>query len=81
MAQVLVSIQSLILVDDPYFNEPGFEASMHTDRGRSESKHYNLNIRWEKASCHLSAVRFNCMLAPSRLCSLTLCRCLSKWTA
>lgn len=32
--QVLVSIQSLILVPDPYFNEPGFEDSMHTDQGR-----------------------------------------------
>ena len=34
-AQVLVSIQSLILVDQPYFNEPGYEASMHTDAGRA----------------------------------------------
>lgn len=31
--QVLVSIQSLILVPDPYFNEPGYEDSMHTDQG------------------------------------------------
>lgn len=43
--QVLVSIQSLIFVDEPYFNEPGFEATMHTDRGRQASKAYNLNIR------------------------------------
>eukprot|EP00804_Cyclotella_cryptica_P021257 CCRYP_001537-RA/>CCRYP_001537-RA protein AED:0.30 eAED:0.30 QI:0/-1/0/1/-1/0/1/0/100 len=25
--QVLISIQSLILIPDPYFNEPGFETS------------------------------------------------------
>ena len=43
--QVLVSIQSLIFVDDPYFNEPGYEESMHTERGRAASKAYNLNIR------------------------------------
>ena len=28
--QVLVSIQSLILVENPYFNEPGYEKGMHT---------------------------------------------------
>jgi hypothetical protein len=44
-AQVLVSIQSLILVDQPYFNEPGYEGSMHTDAGRASSRAYNLNIR------------------------------------
>lgn len=42
---MLVSIQSLIFVDEPYFNEPGFEATMHTERGRGQSKAYNLNIR------------------------------------
>ncbi|KAI8463576.1 MAG: hypothetical protein J3K34DRAFT_462370 [Monoraphidium minutum] len=39
--QVLISIQSLILVDEPYFNEPGYERSMHTEQGRSQSKGYN----------------------------------------
>lgn len=45
LAQVLVSIQSLILVDQPYFNEPGYEANMHTDAGRASSRAYNLNIQ------------------------------------
>jgi hypothetical protein len=37
LRQVLVSIQSLILVPQPYFNEPGYEA-----RGNmAESKRYN----------------------------------------
>ena len=40
-----MSIQSLILVDQPYFNEPGYEASMHTDAGRASSRSYNLNIQ------------------------------------
>ena len=39
-----MSIQSLILVDDPYFNEPGFEREMHTDRGKSASRAYSANI-------------------------------------
>ncbi len=46
MLQVLVSIQSLIFVDEPYYCEPGFESYMHTEAGNSASKAYNLNIRW-----------------------------------
>lgn len=42
--QVLVSIQSLILVPDPYFNEPGYEASMNTDEGRKNSEDYNRSM-------------------------------------
>lgn len=47
--QVLVSIQSLILVDEPYFCEPGYEGSMHTAEGIKASKAYSLIIRY--ASC------------------------------
>ncbi|WAR24443.1 BIRC6-like protein [Mya arenaria] len=43
--QVLVSIQSLILVPDPYFNEPGYEASMKSDEGKKASDDYNKSIR------------------------------------
>ena len=43
--QVLVSIQSLIFVDEPYFNEPGYEKIMYTDKGRESSKAYNDNIK------------------------------------
>lgn len=43
--QVLVSIQSLILVDEPYYCEPGYEGQMHTDHGNRASKAYSLNIR------------------------------------
>lgn len=43
--QVLVSIQSLIFVDEPYYCEPGYESFMHTERGTSASKAYNLYIR------------------------------------
>lgn len=42
--QVLVSIQSLILVSEPYFNEPGFERSRGTPSGNHSSREYNSNI-------------------------------------
>uniref|UniRef100_A0A7S2W505 UBC core domain-containing protein n=1 Tax=Rhizochromulina marina TaxID=1034831 RepID=A0A7S2W505_9STRA len=47
LLQVIISIQSLILVPDPYFNEPGFEAKMMTDEGRLCSSTYNAAIRAE----------------------------------
>ncbi|ELT93547.1 hypothetical protein CAPTEDRAFT_223860 [Capitella teleta] len=43
--QVLVSIQSLILVSEPYFNEPGYERSRGTPSGIASSKEYDANIR------------------------------------
>lgn len=45
--QVLLSIQSLILVPHPYFNEPSFETSMNTPTGQAQSNSYNANIRQE----------------------------------
>ena len=43
--QVLVSIQSLIFVSNPYFNEPGYENSMGTRAGEEASNKYNRTIR------------------------------------
>jgi ubiquitin-protein ligase len=45
--QVIISIQSLILVDEPYFNEPGYERSAGTANGKNNSLMYNDNIRYE----------------------------------
>ena len=42
--QVLVSVQSLILVPEPYFNEPGYEQSRGTPSGTQRSQEYNANI-------------------------------------
>lgn len=42
--QVLVSIQSLILVDDPYFNEPGCQSMRGTPRGTTQSNAYNHDL-------------------------------------
>lgn len=44
LLQVLVSIQSLILVPDPYFNEPGFEQEIGTDSGKKHSDDYNEDV-------------------------------------
>ena len=51
LLQVLVSIQSLIFVDDPFFNEPGFEAHRGTPHGAEQSKGYNKNIRKYTLEC------------------------------
>lgn len=42
--QVLVSIQSLVLVPDPYFNEPGYEQYRGTPYGDQKSLTYNANL-------------------------------------
>ena len=42
--QVMVSIQSLILVENPYFNEPGYEKTSNTSDGIKKSKKYNDNL-------------------------------------
>jgi ubiquitin-protein ligase len=43
--QVLISIQSLILVEQPYFNEPGYEREINTEKGKIKSDNYNDNIK------------------------------------
>lgn len=43
--QLMISIQSLIFVPEPYFNEPGYESSMNSETGRTQSRQYNENIR------------------------------------
>ncbi len=39
------SPQSLIFVPEPYFNEPGYEASIGTPQGKEHSAHYNREVR------------------------------------
>mmetsp|Transcript_26785 Transcript_26785/g.43077 ORF Transcript_26785/g.43077 Transcript_26785/m.43077 type:complete len:699 (-) Transcript_26785:1639-3735(-) len=45
LLQVLVSIQSLIMVEQPYFNEPGYEVNLGTPLGDESSRSYNRVIR------------------------------------
>ena len=44
IAMVLIAIQSQILVENPYFNEPGYETHMGTETGNNLSYNYNCNI-------------------------------------
>uniref|UniRef100_A0A1I7VWP9 Ubiquitin-conjugating enzyme family protein n=1 Tax=Loa loa TaxID=7209 RepID=A0A1I7VWP9_LOALO len=46
LLQVLISIQGLILVKEPYFNEPGFEKYQGTAKGDGYSKRYNLQVEY-----------------------------------
>ena len=43
--QVLVSIQSLIMTPQPYFNEPGYESQRGTPHGAMRAAEYDINIR------------------------------------
>jgi len=45
LLQVLMSIQALILVPDPFFNEPGYERNRGTPEGDRQSRSYNEAIR------------------------------------
>jgi ubiquitin-protein ligase len=42
--QIFMSIQSQIFVEQPYFNEPGYEKSMNTLNGQKNSDEYNIRI-------------------------------------
>ncbi|KAF4654804.1 ubiquitin-conjugating enzyme E2 Ze [Perkinsus olseni] len=45
LLQVLLSIQSLIFVAEPYFNEPGYESFAGTPGGQRASEQYNHVVR------------------------------------
>lgn len=45
LLQVLVSLQGLVLVEEPYFNEPGHECDVGTEQGRQSSGLYNEHAR------------------------------------
>jgi len=45
LLQVLISIQSLIFIEEPYFNEPGYEKQIGTLSGKNSSEYYNSKIR------------------------------------
>jgi ubiquitin-protein ligase len=45
LLQILVSIQSLILTDNPYFNEPGYEKNINSEIGKKANDDYNKAIK------------------------------------
>ena len=54
--QVLISIQSLIFIDEPYFNEPGYERTMKTPTGELRSFDYSDKIRLETINIAINNV-------------------------
>lgn len=45
LGQVLISIQGQILIENPFFNEPGYENQMGTDSGKRQDREYNNRVR------------------------------------
>ncbi len=46
LLQVLVSIQAIIMSDDVYFNEPGFESEAGTKEGQDKNEAYSNIVRY-----------------------------------
>jgi baculoviral IAP repeat-containing protein 6 len=44
--QLLISIQSLIFCEKPYFNEPGYESTYNSEQGKFRSDEYNKQIQY-----------------------------------
>lgn len=42
--QVLISLQAMVFVKDPYFNEPGYETSNGTAQGNAHAARYNAGV-------------------------------------
>jgi baculoviral IAP repeat-containing protein 6 len=51
LQQLFISVQSQILVDHPFFNEPGHETSYNSSSGMEHSRQYNNERRWYTL-CH-----------------------------
>ena len=57
MLQVLVSIQGLVLVDDPYYNEAGYEKQSGTEEGKRNGDQYNEQAFLASARSMISTLR------------------------
>merc|ERR1719359_1606943 len=44
--QLLISIQSLILIDRPYFNEPGYERNQGEEMSEKYNRAYQNIVKW-----------------------------------
>jgi ubiquitin-conjugating enzyme E2 O len=57
LLQVLLSIQALVLVHQPYFNEPGYEAQRGSAEGQRNSRSYNEFARLLSLEALVAAAR------------------------
>lgn len=76
--QVLVSVQSLILVAEPYFNEPGYERSRGTPSGTQSSREYDGNIRQATVKWAMLEQIRNPSPCFKEVCSINLMKCFIK---
>jgi len=51
MLQVVVSIQGLVMVEEPFYNEPGYAAGQKTGQYYNESRYYTENVVIRLAQC------------------------------
>uniref|UniRef100_A0A383W5T2 UBC core domain-containing protein n=1 Tax=Tetradesmus obliquus TaxID=3088 RepID=A0A383W5T2_TETOB len=49
LLQVLVSLQSMVFVPDPFYNEPGYESYAKSARGQQQAADYNKDLRTQTA--------------------------------
>ncbi|XP_037945571.1 (E3-independent) E2 ubiquitin-conjugating enzyme isoform X2 [Teleopsis dalmanni] len=68
LLQVLVSIQGLILVNEPYYNEAGYEKHKETQQGHENSRMYN-----EMATIKLVQATSKLLAQPSELFRQEVC--------
>ena len=60
LQQILISVQSQILIEQPYFNEPSYESRNNTESGKESSRIYNC----EKRLYTLMHAMYNLLLKP-----------------
>lgn len=57
---VLISLQSLIMNENPFFNEPGYESHKNTEHGTTQSNAYNYNIKYQTLRVAVIDMVANC---------------------
>lgn len=62
LLQVLVSLQSIIMTDDVYFNEPGYEGEAGTDEGERKNEAYSNIVRY----CNIKFAMVDQLKNPSK---------------
>lgn len=58
---MLISIQGLILIEQPYFNEPAYEIERLTDEGALHSRQVGVgqSVARARARAHCSSTQYN----------------------
>jgi ubiquitin-protein ligase len=86
MMQIMISIQSLVLIEEPYFNEPAYNELYNNKIGKERSKEYNYEIRlntmkWAMLDILINPPKYfeNVILTHFRLKSKYIKEVCNKW--